>query len=45
MDVYYLAPDEKTLTGAMKKYTEWIDGQLEPEIVDQNVDQKLVLKK
>jgi len=41
MDVYYLAPDEKTLTDAMDKYTRWIEENLKTalEDVDQSVDQ------
>jgi len=42
MDVYYLAPDEKTLTDAMDKYTRWIEENLKTalEDVDQSVDQE-----
>jgi integrase len=29
MDVYYIAPTEKTLAEAMSKYTEWVDQNLE----------------
>ena len=39
MDAYYMQPSEENLKDAMKKYTCWLDGQLEKENVDQNVDQ------
>ena len=42
MDVHYLAPDEKTLTEAMNKFTEWVDGQLESANVDHSVDQEQI---
>jgi integrase len=40
MDVHYLAPDEKTLTEAMNKFTKWVDGQLDSASVDHSVDQE-----
>ena len=39
MDTYYMQPSEQNLKDAMKKYTDWLDGQLEKENVDQSVDQ------
>ena len=34
MDVYYIAPDEKTLVEAMAKYTKWVDQKLETASVN-----------
>jgi hypothetical protein len=39
MDVRYMAPSEEDLHRAMARYTEWLDGQLILQSVDQNVDQ------
>lgn len=38
MDVHYMSPSEDDLHRAMAKYTEWLDGQLNLQSVDQNVD-------
>jgi len=40
MDAHYIAPNEDTLTLAMEKYTDWLDGQIAHALanVDQNVD-------
>jgi integrase len=40
MDAHYMAPSVEDLHHAMAKYTEWLDGQLILQSVDQNVDQK-----
>jgi integrase len=40
MDVYYIAPTEKTLAEAMNKFTKWVDGQLDSANVDHSVDQE-----
>ena len=40
MDVNYSMPTDIALTKAMDQYTEWLDGQLEKQNVDQSVDQK-----
>ena len=34
MDAHYIVPTDETLTRAMRKYTSWLDGQLESENVD-----------
>ena len=39
MDTYYMQPSEQNLKDAMRKYTDWLDGQLENRNVDQTVDQ------
>ena len=38
MDRHYLSPSEDTLKGAMARFTDWRDMQLEKENVDQSVD-------
>jgi len=40
MDVNYIAPTDNALTKAMQRYTNWLDGQLKKQNVDQRVDQK-----
>ena len=46
MDVHYISLNENTLKAAMKKYTRWLDDQIEQEFanVDQTVDQKGIEK-
>ncbi len=41
MDIHYMAPSEDDLQRAMARYTEWLDGQLSLQNVDQNVDQAI----
>jgi integrase len=47
MDVHYLVPDDKTLTEAMDKYTNWLDADIETKLqnVDHFVDQVANLEK
>ena len=40
MDVHYISLSEEDLQRAMNRYTEWLDGQLFLQCVDQNVDQE-----
>jgi hypothetical protein len=39
MDAHYIVPSDESLTKAMDRYTNWLDGQLKLANVDQNVDQ------
>ncbi len=41
MDAHYIVTTDESLTKAMDKYTEWLDGKLKLQNVDQNVDQSL----
>jgi integrase len=41
MDVHYMAPSKDDLHRAMARYTDWLDGQLNLQSVDQNVDQNM----
>lgn len=41
MDRHYIVPTDESLTKAMQRYTDWLDGELKLESVDQNVDQSL----
>lgn len=38
-DIHYLVVNNEMLTKAMKRYTTWLDGQLESQNVDHSVDQ------
>jgi integrase len=38
MDLHYTSPSDDDLHGAMAKYTEWLDSQLDLQSVDHNVD-------
>ncbi len=38
IDRHYIVPTDESLTAAMKKYTEWLDGQLNFANVDYSVD-------
>ena len=39
MDAHYIVPSDESLTKAMDRFTDWLDGELKLESVDQNVDQ------
>jgi hypothetical protein len=39
MDACYIAPDDESLTEAIKRYTIWFDRKLEKPDADQSVDQ------
>jgi len=41
MDVHYIVLSDESLTKAMDRFTDWLEGQLKLQNVDQNVDQSL----
>ncbi len=41
MDAHYIVPTDESLTKAMDRFTDWLDGELKLQNVDQNVDQSL----
>ena len=41
MDAHYIVPSDESLTKAMDRFTQWLDGKLKLESVDQNVDQNV----
>jgi integrase len=41
MDAHYIVLTDESLTKAMDRYTDWLDGELKLKNVDQNVDQTL----
>jgi len=42
MDLNYIVPTDNVLTKAMQRYTNWLNGQLENQNVDQSVEQKTI---
>ncbi|MBW2470315.1 MAG: tyrosine-type recombinase/integrase [Deltaproteobacteria bacterium] len=42
MDAHYIVITDESLTKAMNKYTNWLDQQINSQIVDQNVDQSRI---